>query len=95
MAQITGKARKLARELLRKNRHGASWRVIAHEVYADQINYATLNRFAKSKGTWIPKDDSILIVLELKKPHVPKPKPIKKKIAAMARQTRLDLGLQK
>lgn len=98
------KAKKRALGLLRENRRGRSWRVIAHEVFRDQINYATLNRFATSKGTWLPKDENILIVLELVKPRKPKPpkpplepwqKEVKAKIAGLARQTRESVLLVK
>lgn len=95
------KAKKLARTLLRENRK-RSWRSIAHEDYQDRINYATLNRFAINKGAWIPKDEKILIALGLKKPREPKLPPpilpewkkqIKKQIALMAKNTRIELGM--
>jgi hypothetical protein len=71
------KAKKLARSLLRENRkNGRSWRVIAREDYSDRVNYATLNRFANSKGTWIPKDEHILIALGLITPRRQQPKTI-------------------
>ena len=60
------KAKKLARSLLRENRRGRSWRTIAREDYQGQVNHATLNRIAISKGEWLPKDDKILTVLGLK-----------------------------
>jgi hypothetical protein len=62
-------AKKLARRLLRENRHGRSWRAIAHEDYQDRISFATLNRIAIHKGEWLPKDENVLILLGLKKPH--------------------------
>lgn len=62
------KVKKLARTLLRENlKNGRSWRAIAHEDYDDQINYATLNRFAIHKGTWLPKNEKILVALGLKR----------------------------
>ncbi len=102
MTISSSKARKLARSLLRQNRNGRSWRVIANEDYQGKVNYATLNRFAISKGTWIPKDEKILIALGLKKPcelKLPPPpipewmKQVKRKIAGMAKQTRQEVGL--
>ena len=60
------KAKKLARNLLRENRRGRSWRIIAREDYQGKINHATLNRIAISKGEWLPKDDEILTILGLK-----------------------------
>lgn len=98
MTIIISRAKKLARSLLRENRkNGRTWRAIAHEDYNDQINFATLNRFAKSKGAWIPKDNEILITLGLKKPckpHEVRPplteheKQLKTKISDMAKKTR-------
>jgi len=67
---MSSKAEKTARRLLRQNRHGRSWRVIAREDFNGQINHATLNRFANSMGAWIPKDEGLQIVLGLK--HVRK-----------------------
>ena len=58
-------AKKSALELLRENRRGRSWRAIAHEDFKDQINHATLNRFANSKGEWLPKDKRLLVMLGL------------------------------
>jgi len=104
MSNVMGKARKLARMLLRENRAGRSWRVIAKDDFQGQVNYATLNKLANSRGTWIPKDECILIALGLMEPHKPKliqpPPPewlqrVRKNIAVMARQTRVSLGLQK
>jgi hypothetical protein len=70
---MSSKAETLARRLLRENRkNGRSWRVIAREDFNDKINNTTLCRFAKSKGTWIPKDNSIQIVLGIK--HAPQQK---------------------
>lgn len=69
---MTLKAKRLARRLLRQNRGTAkitarSWRVIARDDYQDRINFATLNRFALSQGDWLPKDESALIALGLKR----------------------------
>ena len=93
------KAKRLAKSLMKENRT-RSWRQIAKEDYSDQINYATLNRFAIHKGTWLPRDEKILVTLGLKKPCVPKSPPeplpqwlkqVKKKIAGMAKDTRRDV----
>lgn len=65
------RARKLAKSLLNENSHGRSWRKIAREDYGDAVNYATLNRFAKSEGKWIPKNKDILAALGLYKPRLP------------------------
>lgn len=92
------KAKKTALKLLRENRRGRSWRVIARDYPG--VNFATLNRFAIHKGEWLPADEKILISLGLKKPCLPKPepapipewvKPIKKRIAMMAKQTRQSI----
>jgi len=101
MTQTSSKAKKLARTLLRENlKNHRTWRQIAKEDYNNQINYATLNRFAIHKGTWLPRDEKLLVILGLKKPCVPKPPPapipawlrdIKKKIAGMAKDTRRDV----
>lgn len=102
MTQISPKAKKLARRLLRENRRGRNWRDIAREDYGNQITYALLNKFASRRGEWLPNEQA-QIVLGLAKPKPPKQprppipewvKPIRKKIAAMAKQTRIDLGLQ-
>jgi len=61
-------ARKLAKRILRENKKGRSWRVIAREDYPT-VKAGTLNRFAKEKGNYIPTDESILIALGLKKPR--------------------------
>lgn len=97
------KAKKLARTLLRANRD-RTWRTISIEDYGGRVHYATLNKIANKKGTWLPTDETTLIALGLMMPRKPKPildpipewlRQIRKRIAAMARQTRSDLGLQK
>lgn len=95
------KAKRLARDLRVLNKdYGWSWRDIARDAYGDKVNFATLNRIAKSKGTWLPKDEGILITLGLKQPCKPKSPPapipawlkqVKKQIAVMAKQTRKDI----
>jgi len=68
-------AGKLAKLLLEENKKGKSWRVIARQYFRPKIiNYATLNRFAKSGGKWMPKNKKILAALGLIKP--PKSKQI-------------------
>lgn len=57
--------KKRALGLLRANRRGRSWRVMAREDFRGQINHATLCRFATNKGAWLPKDKRILLVLGL------------------------------
>lgn len=64
---MSSKAETLARRLLRENRHGRSWRVISREDFGGKVNHATLNRIAKTKGAWLPKDETLLIALELKR----------------------------
>lgn len=63
-------AKKLARMLLKQN-DSRSWRQIAQQDYCNRVNYATLNRIANSKGTWLPKDPEILTALGLLKPRSP------------------------
>jgi len=62
MSVSSSKAKKFARELLRENRSGATWRDLS-EKYG--VNHVTLNRIAKSRGEWIPKDETILRKLRL------------------------------
>lgn len=103
MSVNKGIAVKLANRLFRENQNGRAFRTMTREDYP-MVKAGTLNRFVKSKGKWLPKDESILIALGLMKPHKPKSPPpiieawqrvIRKKIAVMAKQTRRDLGLQK
>jgi len=77
MTIAMGKAKKLARRLLCENlKNGRSWRKIASEDYGNLVSYATLNRFAISKSTWIPKSKKILAALGLIQPPKTKPKRI-------------------
>lgn len=78
MSISKARARKLAKRILRDNKKGRSYRVIAREDYpmvgADGrpiIKPGTLNRFANGKGTYIPVEEDILIALGLKKPRNP------------------------
>jgi len=73
-----------ARALLRANRKlGFSWRQIEKHGYQDNdvvilpgVNNTTICRFAKSKGTWLPKDKEILKLLGLYHEKQPRPKSI-------------------
>jgi len=73
-----------ARTLLRANRkNGVSWRTIEKYGYSEDniivkpgINNTTICRFAKSKGTWLPKDIEILKLLGLHHEKQPRPKMI-------------------
>lgn len=94
------KAKKLARMLLRENRSGRSYRTISREDYQGRIDQSTLSRIARGKGTWLPRDEKILVILGLKKPCVPKSPPapvsawlrdIRKRIAGMAKDTRRNV----
>lgn len=73
---MSSKAKTLARRLLKQNRGtrskpARSWRVIAREDFNNNINHATLCRFAIAEGEWIPKDDHLQIVLGLKRERKP------------------------
>lgn len=71
---MSSKAKKLARRLLRENRkNGRSWRAIAREDFGGRISHATICRFAINQGAWLPKDESLLIMLGVKSPRKPKP----------------------
>lgn len=64
---MSPKAKKLARRLLRENRHGRSYRTIVREDYANKFSHAVLVRIANSGGEWLPKDEAILISLGMKR----------------------------
>jgi hypothetical protein len=103
MTVSSSKVKKLARELLKENRKGRSWRTIAKQDFDNTVDQSTLSRIARNKGAWVPKDEGILFALGLAVPKAPKPKvvllpwqvTVKKKIAVMAKKTREDLGLRK
>lgn len=86
---MSSKAKTLARTLLRENRKNKrSWRVQAREDYGGKVNHATLNRIARTKGEWLPKDPNILIALGLKQPRKTKeikPTPISEMATAQLR----------
>ena len=55
----TNRARKLAKTLnFEHNKKGRTWRQIAQD-YPD-VHFATLNRIAKSGGTWLPSSEYLL-----------------------------------
>lgn len=97
-------ATKTAKTLLDANlRKRVSWRNISQNGYCNGdvnvlpgLNHATLNKFAKSKGTWIPADTEKqkLLGVYVEKPiHVkrellPGEKETKKRIAIMAKNLR-------
>lgn len=57
MTKTIGSTRKgkiLAKRLLQLHREVHSWRKVAKDNYPG-VNYATLNRIARSKGEWMPK----------------------------------------
>jgi len=88
-------AKRLARSLLILNQDlGMSWREIAHHAYGDKVHFATLNRIAKSKGSWLPKDCEILTALGLKKPRKPRSQTLET-IIAMSQMVRQGLRLWK
>lgn len=91
------RTKKLAKSLLALNQDfGMSWREIAFHVYKEKVNFATLNRFANSGGTWIPKDEKILCALGLKKEHKPREWNQKRSITeAMSQMIKLALRWKK
>ena len=58
------KARKLAKRILADNKNGISYRDMVSKEF-NGMKAGTLNRFAKSKGKYIPKDKKILSILGL------------------------------
>ena len=56
------RARKLAKSLSDQNRSGVVWRDLKKKY---GVAGGTLNRIAKSKGSWLPKDEEILKKLGL------------------------------
>jgi len=73
-------AKKLTKLILRENKKGLSYRNIARlSKVKDKdgkliLKAGTLNRFAKAKGEWMPKDQEILKALGLQ--HEPRTKRI-------------------
>jgi len=93
------RARQFAEHILREH-ESRSYRQIAKEDFpcsrADGtqiVKAGTLNRIAKTKGEWLPKDQEILVALGLKELKVKEPLPAwirqaKRLIARMAKETR-------
>jgi hypothetical protein len=55
MHELTTTAYKLSKRILRENVKGRSYRTIAKEDYPG-VKAGTLNRIAKSNGSWTPKN---------------------------------------
>lgn len=93
MVVAKGKARKTANRILREHRKGRSYRAISREDYP-RVKPGTLNRFAKEKGAYVPKDKDILIALGLKKERKPRVLSLmQQKIMQMADELRQALRL--
>src|SRR3990167_3511237 len=99
MSVSKARARKAAKRILRDNKKGRSFRVIAREDYPVKwedgspiIKAGTLNRFANEKGNYIPVDKEILIALGLKKKREPRTlTPMQEKIKWMADEVKQAL----
>ena len=65
MSISSSKSKKLARELLRKNRQGRTWRQIAEQDYGNKIHFATLCKIAKTGGRYVPSDKQTQYLLGL------------------------------
>jgi len=72
------RAKKVAKRILRENKKGRSYRVIAREDYPT-ITPGTLNRFANGRGNTYQRMKNYCVALGLKKDHIPAPKSIWKK----------------
>jgi hypothetical protein len=81
---MSAKEKKLARRLLRENRHGRSYRTIVREDYDNKFSHAVLVRIANTGGEWLPKDEGILIALGLKRERKAKTEKTFTPIAEMA-----------
>ncbi len=91
MHDLESRAQSLAMHLLDEHSHGRSWRRIAREDYGNQVNFATLNRFAIHEGKWIPKDRKIqkaLGLIEARPEEWCGQKKIMSRIRAMVKQTK-------
>jgi hypothetical protein len=75
MSKASAKARKLARELLRKART-RGWREISEQDYGGRIHFSVLNRIANTGGAYLPTDKAQLYLLGLYKPRRITPKTI-------------------
>jgi hypothetical protein len=92
---MSSRAKTLALALLRKNRGsrdraGVPWRKISADDYSNGVNPTTLCRFAKSRGSWVPKNRRIQELLGLRTKRTPRPRPrIVCQIMSMAELTRI------
>ena len=75
MSNASAKARKLARELLRKNAT-RTWREISEQDYGGRIHFSVLNRIANTGGAYIPTDKAAQFLLGIYKPRRITPKTI-------------------
>ena len=78
------KIKSIALGLLRENQAGAAWREIGERL---GVNYATVSRFANSRGEWVPKDEVILERLGLlteRSPYAVLPRYFKRTPEALA-----------
>jgi hypothetical protein len=86
----SARARQLAHELNAKHTEaGGSWRKV-QKLYYPSVNFATLNRIAKSEGEWLPRDRKIRAALGLTRQRetTPHERRVGRKIATMAKKTR-------
>jgi len=63
------KIKALRRELIRRHKLIGSWRIMARELYKDEINFSTLQKFATKD--FVPADERLLKVLGLITPPNP------------------------
>ena len=63
------KIKALKRELVRRNEQVGSWRILARELYRDEINHTTLSLFARTD--FVPSSEKLLNVLGLISPPSP------------------------
>ena len=88
MTDLTDRAFALAKRLLSENRSGRSWRKIARQDFGDKVNFATLNRIAKSGGHWLPKNRKLLRVLGLIETKPPDPEWLARRKRAIRRMVK-------
>ena len=62
MMNSVRKAKRLAKLILEANKTGMTYREMQRIC---GVKAGTINRFAKAKGTWLPKDKQILLALGL------------------------------
>jgi hypothetical protein len=63
------KIKALRRELIRRHELYGSWRIMARELYKDEINFSTLQKFVTKD--FVPADERLLKVLGLITPPNP------------------------